>query len=77
MKWTDIKKVKWHLENGDGFRLGDGSGKLNDNLPKYVTFQGRDYLGYDSFNLTKPIIEELLKHELTKKDRKNLMILNR
>lgn len=43
--WSDYEKVQWHLNHGDGFK----------NDKNHVTFQGRDYLGYCSYKMTKPI----------------------
>lgn len=48
--WPDIKKIKYHLKNGDGFMIRDSQ----------VVFQGRNYLGYAGYSLT-PAIKKLLK----------------
>jgi hypothetical protein len=51
--WSDLKKVKWHLQHGDGFKTNK----------TYVTFQGRDYLGYAQYTLTKEIRKLLKDYE--------------
>lgn len=70
--WPDIKKIQYHLNNGDGFMVNDGSGMWNNNPPRYVTFQGRNYIGYASYKLTKSIIKLLLEHGTTERETKLL-----
>lgn len=70
--WPDWLKVRYHIEHGDGFQISDGSGTFNDNPPKYVIFQGSDYLGYTHYSLTEAVIKELLKHEMLDSEKKKL-----